>query len=239
MNSHQENLVLFCGGETKLMPGKLPKPLIELDKKAILLHYLDQIPTNLFLKVILLVEEHWLSEFKHLIAHHKGVEIYPVSNSSSTLIKLNEYLANYSNHTDFTTFSYPDIFVEKSYWNNATRIKDRVLLIQKPLSSRFPRIFSSPFNNKVKGISDYHSKVPANPHFIFAGKFFSETRFLKKYLNNFISKTSKEMNLEVDFFDWLACEEVLICETYIDEWIISDSPKDNYSILQFINQEKI
>jgi hypothetical protein len=47
------------------------------------------------------------------------------------------------------------------------------------------------------------------------------------------------MNLEVDFFDWLACEEVLICETYIDEWIISDSPKDNHSILQFINQEKI
>jgi len=239
VHSVQDNLVLFCGGETKLIPGKLPKPLIQLNEKEILLHYLDQIPTNLFLKVILLVEEHWLSEFNLLISNLKGIEIYPVSNASSTLTKLNEYLSNYSNHTEFTTFSYPDIFVEKSYWNNSTRIEDRVLLFQKPLSSRFPRIFSSPFNNKVKGISDYQSKVPANPHFIFAGKFFSQTSFLKKYLNNFISKTSKEMNLEVDFFDWLASEEVLIHETYIDEWIISDSPKDNYSILQFINQEKI
>ena len=239
MHSYEDNLVLFCGGETQLMPGKLPKPLIKLDKKAMLLNYLDQIPTNLFLKVILLVEEHWLSEFELVIAPFKHIEICAVSNSSSTLLKLNEYLANYSNHTDFTTFSYPDIFVEESYWNYTTRIKDRVLVSQKPLTSRFPRIFSSPFNNKVKGVSGYHSKVPANPHFIFAGKFSGETRFLKKYLNTFISQTSEKMKLEVDFFDWLASEEVLICDTYIDEWIISDSPKDHQAILQFINQEKI
>lgn len=236
MHKIKDNLVLFCGGESQRFTENVPKPLLKLNDKEIIINYLEQLNFSIFNRTILLVEENWVKKFNALVTGYKNVEVFEVKNSSSTLQKLKKFIDEYNDHSEYTIFSYPDIFVAKSYWKQSNKSTNKVVISQKPLTSRFPRIFTSPFNNKVKGVSDYNSKVPANPHYIFAGKFYSNTKFLQNMLETFLSKNDYD-NLEVSFFDWLAANGSLVSESYIDEWIICDSARDFKEINDLIKMK--
>lgn len=237
MSSTQDNLILFCGGETKQFSESAPKPLLKLNNNyELIINYIKRIQVQKFRKILLLVEKNWVNAFNQLLSDFYDVEIIAVPDSSSTFEKLVSFITKYNDHSEFSVISYPDIFISPSFWHTSKRETQKVYISQKPLTSRFPRIFSSPFNNNVKGVSGYNSKVPANPHFIFAGKFFANTDFLRNCLETYSSDYSHP-DLEIGFMDWLASKNLLISETYIDEWIICDSARDYEALDKFFKKD--
>ena len=233
MKKNDIDLVLFCGGSMKFENSELPKPLHIINSdKTILQYFIENLPKDYFRKITLLVERSWVKSFQKIISNYLiDISIFQVNDHSLTVEKLFEYLIN--NHHQKSIFSYPDIFSEESFWKYQDHSSGSILMTKRPLSSRFPRVFSSPFDDVIKGVSDYESKIPANPHFIFAGKFQAENNSLKSYLNDFLTSDHLDKRLEVGFFDWLASKRLLVSNTYIDKWTIADGPRDYKEILNF------
>lgn len=212
---------LFCGGSRDYANGK-SKPLqIYGDARPLFVeHYFHIVDHFDVINYVCEVDE--VTAFGDAIKKYKldKAHIFEVSNHSTTLLKLREILPFLSG--DYCSFSYPDIFCSALFWD--VKSTKGVTLNKVPIKSRFPRIYSEMFSDKVKGVSDYQSKVPANPHFIYAGKFSASFSILTKE----VAKTDEknDWNLEVSLFDHLSLKEVVDSKTVYSDWFNIDSNRD-------------
>ncbi len=220
------SIYLFCGGSRNYPNGK-SKPLqIYGNSKELLIDHYYHIK-KYFDKITYVVESDEILLFRDIISKLKlDAGIVEVKNKTSTLEKSKEIVC--SMEEEYASFSYPDIFCNKSFWDIS---KDNDFTITRvSISSRFPRIYSDIFTNVVKGISNYQSEVPANPHYIFGGKFDFKVSQFKKYILEFAIDNK---NLEVDFLDNLALKNTIFTKTIFEKWFNIDSDRD------YLNMQKI
>jgi hypothetical protein len=239
MNLDQKELVLFAGGSLLREDSFRPKALHQIDEnRKIIEAFLGHLPKNIFSKIYILIEDNRLDEFEYIsnwgLKNLKlEIQLVATKNGSTTEEKLIKFLSRKIDGR--LVFSYPDIFADEVFWSPSEEIlEDKVSITITPLVSRFPRVYSSPFANIVKGVSAYQAKVPANPHYIFAGRFESNVLYLRNKLDEYLKSESKTGNLEVGFFDWLAAQKSLIQTVYLDSWFIADGPRDYNSIINFL-----
>lgn len=220
------NIYLFCGGNKNYKNGK-SKPLQKFgnDRELLLIHY-EHIKI-FFDHITYIVEEDEINLFSDVLSDQgNNISIFKVNKNTTTLQKLNEVTKIMSE--DYASFSYPDIFCGSSFWKIS---KDNDFTINKvSISSRFPRIYSDIFTDTVKGISNYQAQVPANPHYIFGGKFDFYVKELKNHLLEF---DIGNKNLEVDFLDNLALVNTIYTKTIYDEWFNIDSDRDFFNMMSF------
>lgn len=219
------SIYLFCGGN-KHYPNKKSKPLQKFGgKNELIISHLDHIK-NYFDKISYLVEKDEVSIFSKLLKKVvKNPKIIEVKNSSSTIEKLKESMKHMKE--EYACVSYPDIFCDSNFWE-ISKMND-FTVSRVSISSRFPRIYSDIFTDVVKGVSNYQSKVPANPHFIYGGKFDFKVSEMKKFLKVFNSEIK---DFEIDFLDSLAQENTLIAKTIYGDWFHIDSDRDYSNMIK-------
>jgi hypothetical protein len=214
-----DSIYLFCGGNRSHINDK-SKPLQKFvaDKELVLIHY-EHIKSY-FNKITYIVEENEISLYSEILANlGNNVHIFRANNHTTTLQKLYEVTNIMSE--EFASFSYPDIFCGKDFWQIS---KEQSFTISRvSIKSRFPRIFSDIFTENVKGISNYQAQVPANPHYIFGGKFDFNVKELQSCLSGF---DIQNKNLEIDFLDDLALAKTIYAKTVFDDWFNIDSDRD-------------
>jgi NDP-sugar pyrophosphorylase family protein len=231
-------LFLFCGGERTYNGERSPKPLIRLaNKKTLLETYLYTLCSK-FDDIRLIVEKKHSEQFKKALTelpklNSSKLEIFVVENETSTFQKF-EAVMDESRFKD-ACFSYPDIFTDASFWNDLSFAE--LFITTTPVRTRFPRVYSSPFNNIVKGVSRYTSRMPANPHLIFAGTFGGSYDNIKNALDSFTTNLDKaSVSFEVDFLDYCAGAGLLRYRDYYDSWVIADSERDYEQIIGMLSR---
>ena len=204
------SIYLFCGGNKNYPNGK-SKPLQKFgDGNELILDNYRHIE-KYFDKITYVVEHDEIDLYKEILSKFNlDAQILKVKNETSTLQKLRN--ACDLMDEEYASFSYPDIFCSKNFWSIS---KDKDFTISRvSISSRFPRIYSDIFTNVVKGISNYQSRVPANPHYIFGGKFDFNVEQLKKFILDF---KIENKNLEIDFLDELALKKTIHLKTIFED----------------------
>lgn len=231
-------LFLFCGGERTYNGERIPKPLIRLaNKKTLLETYLGTV-VDKFDDIRLIVEKKHSNLFKQILnesTNLKGcrIEIVLTENDTCTFQKFETVIE--ASTFDSACFSYPDIFTDSSFWSELSF--SNLFITTTPVRTRFPRVYSSPFNDIVKGVSRYASRMPANPHLIFAGTFGGSYGDIKSALNAFSANLEKnKLSFEVDFLDYCAGAGLLKYRDYYDNWVIADSERDYEQILGMLSQ---
>jgi hypothetical protein len=219
------SIYLFCGGNKNYSNGK-SKPLQKYgnDNELILTHYHHI--KKYFDKITYIIEEDEVELFNEIAFSIKNnINIFKAKKGTSTLQKLEEVINTIDE--DYSSFSYPDIFCNSDFWKIS---KDKDFTITRiSISSRFPRIYSDIFTDTVKGISNYQSRVPANPHYIFGGKFDFNVNELKRSILDF---EIENKNLEVDFLDDLALKKTIYAKTVYEEWFNIDSDRDYTNMMK-------
>ena len=222
--SKMDSIYLFCGGSKNYIDGK-SKPFQKFgsDRELVLTHYHHI--KKYYDKVTYIVEEDEVDFFTEaLISISNDINIFIAKKETTTLQKLHEVINTIDE--EYASFSYPDIFCSPDFWQVS---KDKDFTITRiSISSRFPRIYSDIFNDTVKGISNYQSPVPANPHYIFGGKFDFNVKELKSFILNFDIENN---NLEVDFLDDLALKKNIHAKTVFEEWFNIDSDRDYVNMM--------
>lgn len=213
-------LFLFCGGKRKFNNLNISKPLYVMNNGKSIIHNFLSLNTDNFSKIHLLVEIDEILLFEKEVGLHK-VNIIEVANESSTLSKFKTVIDEFK--VQLMSFSYPDIFTEKSFWTLPQY--DSISLTTVPVRTRFPRVYSSSFQDSVKGISSYDSRNPANAHSIFAGLFQGHNELLKETFNSFEIENIGG-RLEIDFLNFCANKNILKKIEYFDFWMNADSSRD-------------
>lgn len=213
-------LFLFCGGKRKFDNSYMSKPLCLMNNgKSVIQNFLS-LNINNFEKISLLVEQNEVSLFEREVGSHK-IDIVETPDNSPTIIKFKTVLNAFE--SPLISFSYPDIFTEKSFWT--TPVLGSISLTTVPVRTRFPRVYSSPFETAVKGISSYDSRNPANAHRIFAGLFQGDRELFRDNLKHF-ELERVDGGLEVDFLNFCANKNILKQHEYYDFWLNADSSRD-------------
>lgn len=224
------SIYLFCGGNKNYPNGK-SKPLQKFgDSNELILDNYRHIQ-KYFDKITYVVEYDEIDLYKEILSESNlDAQILKVKNETSTLQKLRN--ACDLMDEEYASFSYPDIFCSKNFWSIS---KDKDFTISRvSISSRFPRIYSDIFTNVVKGISNYQSRVPANPHYIFGGKFDFNVEQLKKFILDF---KIENKNLEIDFLDELALKKTIHLKTIFEEWFNIDSDRDYTNMMKLYGKD--
>ncbi|MAY91229.1 MAG: hypothetical protein CMN00_08695 [Rickettsiales bacterium] len=224
------SIYLFCGGNKNYPNGK-SKPLQKFaDGNELILDNYRHIE-KYFDKITYVVEHDEIDLYKEILSKSNlDAQILKVKNETSTLQKLRN--ACDLMDEEYASFSYPDIFCSKNFWSIS---KDKDFTISRvSISSRFPRIYSDIFTNVVKGISNYQSRVPANPHYIFGGKFDFNVEQLKKFIIDF---KIENKNLEIDFLDELALKKTIHLKTIFEEWFNIDSDRDYSNMMKLYGKD--
>ncbi len=224
------SIYLFCGGNKNYPNGK-SKPLQKFgDGNELILDNYRHIQ-KYFDKITYVVEHDEIDLYKEILSKSNiDAQILKVKNETSTLQKFRN--ACDLMDEEFASFSYPDIFCSKNFWSIS---KDKDFTISRvSISSRFPRIYSDIFTNVVKGISNYQSRVPANPHYIFGGKFDFNVEQLKKFIQDF---KIENKNLEIDFLDELALKKTIHLKTIFEEWFNIDSDRDYSNMMKLYGKD--
>ncbi|MDC1082116.1 hypothetical protein OAQ53_03440 [Gammaproteobacteria bacterium] len=224
------SIYLFCGGNKNYPNGK-SKPLQKFgDSNELILDNYRHIQ-KYFDKITYVVEHDEIDLYKEILSESNlEAQILKVKNETSTLQKLRN--ACDLMDEEYASFSYPDIFCSKNFWSIS---KDKDFTISRvSISSRFPRIYSDIFTNVVKGISNYQSRVPANPHYIFGGKFDFNVEQLKKFILDF---KIENKNLEIDFLDELALKKTIHLKTIFEEWFNIDSDRDYTNMMKLYGKD--
>jgi hypothetical protein len=232
-----KTLFLFCGGERTYNGERSPKPLIRLaNKKTLLETYLFTLGSE-FDDIRFIVEKKHSEQFKRVLtelpkSNNCELEVFLVENETSTFQKFGAVIDESS--FENACFSYPDIFTDPSFWNDLSF--SELFITTTPVRTRFPRVYSSPFNNIVKGVSRYTSRMPANPHLIFAGTFGGSYNNIKNALNLFATNLDgASVSFEVDFLDYCAGAGLLRYKDYYDSWVIADSERDFENIVGMLS----
>lgn len=219
-------LFLFCGG--LFFDGKSyrPKPLMLINGQDTLLEkYLLRLPSNKWDKILLLVENDFTHEFRELIKKMNfpfEISLLECKNGSSTFEKFKVSILN--SEFDIGTYSYPDIFVENEYWEDA--VCDDMTITKVVSKSRFPKISEDIFSNVVRGVTLHSSNVPANPHYIYGGKFVGSRKKIEEYLTKYLDCSNIDAMFEVDFLNFLAKNKVLTSSIYYGNWHLFDNNRD-------------
>ncbi len=229
-------LYLFCGGAPYDGKGR-PKPLTKIWKeRSLLVHFL------LFLKrhrpelpasVTILCDDGQESAFNLEINDFNypvPINIQACGENVNTFEKFSRALGAASDPNAVVQFGYPDIFSfgEFSEPNEeALRYNSAVYISAAALTSRFPRLIVDIYNNKIKGISNYASPVPANPLYVFGGDLWGRIDQLYLLSEEFRSQTAvPSPSLEYDFFFWLVNRDNMNCVMLHGERLWIDSVRD-------------
>ena len=148
----------------------------------------------------------------------------------STFEKLCRALRENTDQKQLIQFGYPDIFSFDEFTEphqETLESSDLVHISATALTSRFPRLIIDVYNNKVQGISNYTSPVPANPMLVFGGDLWSKVGRLLELVKEFKEhSTTPAPSLEYDFFFWLINNNKLNCILLQGERLWVDSVRD-------------
>lgn len=229
-------LFLFCGG-TSAYGKNIPKPLMKVrDGKTLLVYFLNHIqryrtsmPSNITLLCDTGQEDAFkaeLSDFSYPIP----ISIQACGHQTSTFEKLTFALRKKNGNGAPIQFGYPDIFsFEKLAGppSEALMSESSIYISAAPLTSRFPRLIIDVYSNKINGISNYQSPVPANPMFVFGGDMWGRADQMLELSEAFLAQTPKDLpSLEYDFYFWLINLNKINCQQLHGQRLWIDSNRD-------------
>lgn len=239
-------LVLFCGGPN-IFPGphghSVSKPLALMSNgRTVLENYLNLKNLETFDEIVLLVENKDGEEFKKLDLRESKfsgeIRIFKVSDDSSTLIKLLEFLTKEASSTGLLCLSYPDIFYfgELSSLNHNVNFEEQVVVSAVFLQTRFPQLSTNIYSGAVESISLKAKRVPANTGLIFAGHILSSKGFLEHKLQQMFDSGGDPVSssLEGTFLKYLSSSGNLSSRILWETWLKADSSRETDEIIQKI-----
>ena len=229
-------LFLFCGG-TSVYGKNIPKPLMKVrDGKTLLVYFLNHIqryrtsmPSNITLLCDTGQEEAFTAELSNFI-YPIPISIQACGRQTTTFEKLIFALRKNNGHRAPIQFGYPDIFLFEEFTGppiEALMSESSIHISAAPLTSRFPRLIIDVYSNKINGISNYQSPVPANPMFVFGGDMWGRADQILELSETFLAQTSKDSpTLEYDFYFWLINLKKINCQQLHGERLWIDSNRD-------------
>jgi hypothetical protein len=232
----REPLYLFCGGAAHDNEGR-PKPLIQVcEGRSLLKHFLrhkEKCSLQPPKSITLLCEngqETIISREIEGFDFPVPIDVEPCGYNSSTFEKFCRALKIAPDPLAVVQFGYPDIFTFGECSEPIfTEVKgnDIVFVSAASISSRFPRLILDIYKNKVRGISNYASPVPANPLFVFGGDIWGRVDILRSLVERFLLVSEAPApSLEYDFFFWLINQNKMSCIILNDERLWVDSQRD-------------
>lgn len=234
-------LFLFCGGPAIYGEG-LPKPLMHVSEgESLILFYLKYLKNCKSLmpnRVILLCDdnqEHLVQSELEKLEFPIPISVRACGRQPSTFKKFEIAVSEAVDQSLVAQFSYPDVFClgePTELFAEAQASSTSVFISASPLKSRFPSLIVDVYNNVVKGISNYSSALPANPHYVFGGDFWGPVGSLKTLADEFkLQVDTPEPSLEFDFFFWLINQKKMGCTILRDDRIWVDSNRDVHNLL--------
>lgn len=229
-------LYLFCGGPAYDGAG-LSKPLIKIrEGRSLLVHFLlhlKQRRLSLPGDVILLCDDGQEAAFRAELQdffYPVPIHIQSCGQQANTFEKFLRALREATDRKSLVQFGYPDIFFFDEFpepKQQALESDSSVHISVAELTSRFPRLIVDVYNNKIKGISNYSSPVPANPLKVFGGDIWGRVDHLQALTEEFRSQAGMPSpSLEYDFFFWLINHDKMRCVIQHGERLWIDSIRD-------------
>lgn len=240
------SLFLFCGGPAIYADGR-PKPLMKVREGCSLilffLRYLERHRAEMPESITLLCDDGHESDLTAELADFNypvPIYIQACGQSPNTFEKCKRALCGIKNRNSVVQFGYPDVFFFGEYSQPSDEDLERkssVYISAAALTSRFPRLIVDIYNNKVKGISDYTSMVPANPLYVFGGDLWAKVEELQVLMDQFQSENiGAPPSLEYDFFFWLINQEKINSVMLYGDRLWVDSPRDINNLLSRTNE---
>ena len=234
-------LYLFCGGPAHDSAG-LPKPLIKIrEGRSLLVQFLlhlkhrrPSLPEDLTLLCDDGQEAAFRAELKDF-SFPVPIHIRSCGEQANTFQKFSRALLEAPDRKSLVQFGYPDIFFFDEFpepHRQALESDSSVYISVVELTSRFPRLIVDVYNNKIKGISNYSSLVPANPLNVFGGDLWGRVDRLQSLTEEFRSQAGMPSpSLEYDFFFWLINHDKMRCVIQHGERLWIDSIRDINQLL--------
>jgi hypothetical protein len=234
-------LFLFCGGPAIDAEGH-PKPLMKIREGRSLivhyLHYLERHRPTLPSSVTLLCDAGQETAIKAELvdlSYPVSIRVQACGAPASTFEKFEKALTEIEDKKVVVQFGYPDIFSFNEYSEPKKQDLESntsVHISAAALTSRFPRLIVDVYNNEIRGISNYSSPVPANPHHVFGGDLWGKADELLMLIAEFRSQVETlAPSLEYDFFFWLINHKKMRCVMLYGERIWVDSVRDVHQLL--------
>ena len=217
---------LMCGGGWLGSPT--PKPLQDFGSgRPLLVDHYHQTEAS-FDRVVCMVERSHLAAFERVREEYslEKISMTQTADHSSTADKFSTILEQAVDTS--LLVSYPDIFAPPKFWGALPESRGHVgglSVMKTPITSRFPRVYGEMFSSSVKGVSDYRSPRPANPHFIFAGLMLVDVDPTRELWLEYAANQTIG-SLEVGFLDYAANHGALSAEAYYGDWFHIDSHRD-------------
>ena len=237
----KRTLFLFCGGPA-IYGEDLPKPLMPVrpgeSLLRVYLRFLETQQGRKLTKVTLLCDDNQEALFRSELENFDflvPISIMSCGTNVNTLGKFEVAISTVIDPSLISVFSYPDIFffgerIEPS--EDDLKRNSGVFITAAPLTSRFPSLIIDSYNNIVKGISNYNSPVPANPHFVFGGELWGRTEAFVSLFRDFkLQVDMPNPSLEYDFFFWLINQKKMGCTILHGHRIWVDSSRDVQNLL--------
>jgi hypothetical protein len=234
-------LYLFCGGAAIYGKGR-PKPLMKIRKdRSLLVHYLSYLKhqrLNMPESVTLLCDDDQEGEINaelSSLTYPVPIHILACGQQPNTFEKLCRALHGNEGSKRVVQFGYPDIFSFDDFTEpqqGALTSGASVHISAVALTSRFPRLIVDVYNNKVRGISNYTSPVPANPLHVFGGDMWGRVDLLLALVKEFQDQAAAApLSLEYDFFFWLINNNKMQCVLLYGEHLRVDSLREVSQLL--------
>jgi hypothetical protein len=235
-------IYLFCGGPAIYGEGR-PKPLMKIREGCSLLaHYLIYLKhhrNNMPESITLLCDDKQEASIKDDIrnlAYPVPIQTMACGEQPNTFQKLCRVLLESADSKKLVQFGYPDIFSFEEFTefqSEPMTSSASVHISAAALTSRFPRLIVDVYNNKVRGISNYTSPVPANPLHVFGGDLWGRVDHLQELVKEFQDQAiTATPNLEYDFFFWLINHNKMNCVLLHGERLWVDSIRDVNQLLE-------
>lgn len=228
-------LFLFCGGPAYDSEGR-PKPLIKIrEGRSLLVHfllYMQRHRPSMPASVTLLCDDGQEAALRaevESLAYPVPIHIQPCGPHANTFEKLLHALRTIVDRQSPVQFGYPDIFFDEfsEPTRDALNSDASVYISAAALTSRFPRLIVDVYNNKIKGISNYSSPVPANPLHVFGGDLWGRADQLLALVEEFrAEERAPSPSLEYDFFFWLINHNKMNCVMLHGKRMWIDSIRD-------------
>ncbi|MBK6005373.1 hypothetical protein JJB11_04665 [Ramlibacter ginsenosidimutans] len=235
-------LFLFCGGPAYDGEGR-PKPLMKIrEGRSLLVHFLLYLKqhraSSMPASVILLCDdgqEAAIQAALNGLSYPVPIHIRACGPRANTFEKFSRALDEAADRRALVQFGYPDIFSFDEFSEpalGALESGSSVHISAAALTSRFPRLIVDIYNNRIKGISNYTSPVPANPLHVFGGDLWGRVDQLRALVQEFRSQAAAPSpSLEYDFFFWLINHDKMSCVMLHGERMWIDSIRDVNQLL--------
>lgn len=230
-------LAIFAGGSRRYRGSEsslVSKPLWQLGDLPLVRHFFARcIPKHSrskFDQIILMVERDELEQFQKVFESEGTPPLLSFSITepgSSTLEKAAAAVLELDvDKESRLTFAYPDIFHPSAIdvVIATPLLVDSLVISVRPLLSRFPRVFTGPFDSGVRAVSRPGVGVEANQALLFGGHLSSSAHVFESLLNNKL--LVEDSSLELDVLAQLASERRLNYVAPGGLWVKVDSERD-------------